>query len=148
MKNLIWLHEDALSKNHLLFKQAPKNCLTFFVWDEEYFKEMDYSFKKLVFIFETLNEMDCEIYQGRSIEVIRQLAQENNSSEIFIAATPNPLLQSIATNLKDKIEIKIIAEKPFVLLKSEVNLKRFFNYWNKAKESAMTKDGGEIAAQH
>ena len=53
----IWLHEDMLSTAHPVFEQADfknEKPLSFFIWDQEYFKAQNYSLKRLVFLYETL----------------------------------------------------------------------------------------------
>lgn len=37
-KSLIWLHEEALTANHPVFKAAPKDTSAIFVWDDNYLK--------------------------------------------------------------------------------------------------------------
>ena len=142
MSDLIWLHEDCLSNNHQLFKEAKSATKPFFVWDEEYLQAANYSFKRLVFIYETLSEMNCEIYLGKTAEVILEIADNLDSKTLFTATTPNPDLQKIIKEIGNNLLVKVISEQPFVKLEAEPNLRRFFNYWNKAAKSAMQIDGG------
>ena len=56
MRNsLIWIHEDALRITHPVFKLAPNGTEALFVWDNPYFQKLDYSLKRLVFIYESLD---------------------------------------------------------------------------------------------
>ncbi len=142
--DLIWLHEDFLSKNHPVFKLSPHrqgSVRLVFVWDETYFKEMNYSFKRLVFIYESLVAMKAEIYVGDSFEVIKDLVVKNGFKQIASGRTPNPALNEIAQKISQIVPLNFVTEENFVLLQSEPNLRRFFNYWNKASKSALSKDG-------
>lgn len=142
--DLIWLHEDFLSKNHPVFKSALRfgsATRAIFVWDQAYFKEMNYSFKRLVFIYESLVAMKAEIYVGDSFEVVKDLVVKNGFKQIASGRTPNPELNKIAQKISQIAPINFVSEANFVLLKSEPNLRRFFNYWNKAAKSALSKDG-------
>ena len=137
MTGLIWLHEDALRADHPVFKTAGDDVHACFIWDEPYFKEADYSFKRLVFLYETLCELPVEIYQGEITETLLDLADKYQTSTLYVPATPNPLLIDRYQRLGKPIPLRVIADEPFVQLDREPDLKRFSRYWNKAKRSAM-----------
>ncbi len=136
MPNLFWIHEDFLNDQIT----AQFDGCKFFVWDEEYFKTMNYSFKRLVFIYETLTEMQCEIYRGKTCDVIFELAQQNNLKEICCGVTPNPHLQKFMQELSKNLQVKLVNLPDFVVLSKQPSLRRFFNYWNVARKIALTKN--------
>ena len=134
MSRLFWIHEDTLN--------LPEDVEGFFIWDADYLQDMDYGFKKLVFIYETLCEMGVEIYQGSIPETAPKVMTEHEADRLYIYKTPNPLLQQKIDDVSDKIPVQIIEPTPFVRLDKDADLKRFFRYWNKAKKDAFKKDGG------
>ncbi len=141
MSGLIWLHEDALRADHPVFAAAGSDCEAFFIWDDAYLQQMDYGFKRLVFIYESLAGLPVTILHGDQQTCIRQLAQDR-AGRVYMPATPNPLLQAAAERLSNDLDVEIVADVPFVSLAREPDLKRFFRYWNKARKPAMLPGGG------
>ena len=142
MTDLVWLHEDALRSNHPVFDEAGAGRSTVFVWDDAYLQQMDYSFKRLVFIYETLIELPLSIFRGDLSECLSQLGRQQGG-RILVPATPNPRLQQTIEQLGREFEVVVVADRPFVNLPREPDLRRFFRYWNKARKAAMTSGGGQ-----
>ncbi|MBT6123294.1 MAG: hypothetical protein HOH48_08005 [Candidatus Puniceispirillum sp.] len=148
MANLVILHEDALSLNHPIFSDETKSLSTrsawkqpVFIWDSNYFSDAGYSFKRLVFIYETLSTLPVDIYYGKMNEVIVHLIQEQSVTDIFIPETPNPQLCAFIDFAHNLVATHVINEKAFVSLDRTPDLGRFFRYWNKAKKAALSPDG-------
>lgn len=141
MSDLVWLHEDALGADHPVFDGAGPGSVAVFVWDEAYLQQMDYGFKRLLFIYETLLELDVRIVRGDLVESLGRLAREQGG-RIRVPETPNPRLQQVVERLRAEFEVDVIAEVPFVSMTREPDLRRFFRYWNKARAAAMKPGGG------
>ena len=137
MTALIWLHEDALRQDHPVYSAAGEDIISCFFWDEDYLKEMDYGFKRLVFIYETLCELPVTILHDSTVEGLIRLAENKSCEKIYIPATPNPLLQKIIADLQHLLPVTVVEETPFVSLTKDLDAKRFFHYWKKAKKLAM-----------
>ena len=137
MTRWAWLHEDALRLTHPACQESDRQA---FVWDDAYLEAQGYSFKRLVFIYETLVEMGVEIYRGDTESVLLELVAEND--QLAIPDTPNPELKRIVAALSQQREVDIVADEPFAIIQKEPEYKRFFRYWNKAKQFAMQIDGG------
>ena len=135
---LIWLHDEALRADHPVFASAP-DARAVFVWDDALFTDMEYGFKKLVFIYEALTELPVDIIKGSTVSVLRDLA---SGEEIHTPTTSNPHLAKIMVDLGRDHTVTKVADDPFVRLNATPDLKRFFRYWNKAKKSAMQSHGG------
>ncbi len=103
---------------------------------------MNYGFKRLVFIYETLCELPVAIYRGDSVSTIAELAGVNNISTIYVPDTPNPDLKAMITTLAEDIRTEIVPDIPFVSPDKDPNIGRFFRYWNHTKKLAMQKHGG------
>lgn len=141
MSDLVWLHEDALSMDHPVFEVAAPDSVAVFVWDDAYLQQMDYGFKRLLFIYESLLELDVRIVRGDLVDCLGQLAR-GQGGRIRVPETPNPRLQQVVEQLRLEFEVEVVAERPFVTLPREPDLRRFFRYWNKARGAAMTAGGG------
>ncbi|MDJ0779427.1 MAG: hypothetical protein QNJ85_16285 [Gammaproteobacteria bacterium] len=141
MSGLIWLHEDALRSDHPVFAAAGDGSPAFFVWDDAYLQAMDYGFKRLVFIYESLVELPVTILHGDQQTCLARLARQHGGS-IYVPATPNQLLQNRIEHLQRDFDVVEVADTPFVELAREPDLGRFFRYWNKARKAAMSRGGG------
>lgn len=135
MSALIWIHEDALRQDHPVYKQAGPGAEAFFIWDDAYFRSQGYSLKRLVFMFELLAEMDVTCLQGDSETLIRELAK---GRPIYIPDSPNPEFIQIIEALKKDFDVTVVPDIPMVIVPDDVDLKRFFRYWKKARKSALT----------
>ena len=136
-KALIWLHEDALRMTHPIFNLAPQPAEILFIWDNDYLKKMDYSFKRLVFIYESLCELPIKIIEGNSLALL----DRHPATHIFVPSTTNPLLRNMITALADKKLVITAHDEPFVKLESKSIDKRFFQFWNKIEKYAFMRDG-------
>jgi hypothetical protein len=141
MSDLVWLHEDALDANHPVFDGAGPGARAVFIWDDAYLQHMDYGFKRLVFIYESLLESNAEIVRGDLVDCLSRLARAHGG-RIHVPETPNPRLRQVLGQLRGEFEIEIVAARPFVTLPREPDLRRFFRYWNKARGAAMSTGGG------
>ena len=141
MSGMVWLHEDALGRDHPVFAAAGPGCDAFFVWDEAYLRDMDYGFKRLVFIYETLVDLPLTVLRGDTRQCLSHLAGERGG-RIFVPDTPNPHLRRIIEDLQRDFCVDVVAAPPFVELPREPDLKRFFRYWNRARKYALSPGGG------
>ena len=148
MANLIILHEDALRLSHPIFNDHTKSLSDHsdwkkpvFIWDPDYFADAGYSFKRLVFIYETLSTMPVDIYYGKMNDVIIALIQQESLTHFFIPKTPNPQLFHFIEFARGQLPTHIIEDDAFVSLERAPDLGRFFRYWNKAKKAALSHDG-------
>ncbi|MEQ8289665.1 MAG: deoxyribodipyrimidine photo-lyase [Gammaproteobacteria bacterium] len=137
MKNIVWLHEDALRADHPAVVQAGTDAELFYIWDEHYLQAMDYGFKRLVFIYETLCELPLRVCQGDTVQTLAALMDSTQAECLYIPATPNPELQQRIQQLASRYNVRVVEDIPFVDLSTEPDIKRFFRYWNKAKKVAM-----------
>ena len=136
-KTLIWLHDEALRVNHPVFAAAPQGAKAIYIWDETYLKQMGYSLKRLVFIYETLSELNIDIIAGETCRIIDQFAPES----LYFAKSYNPALNRIIADIPGRINLHAIAEEQFVDLPDYGEFKRFFKYWNKARKNAFAING-------
>ena len=138
---LIWLHEEALRLTHPVFKTAPNGTKAIYVWDDAYFRKLNYSLKRLVFIYETLCELPIDIMRGNTAPIIQEFAP----STLYVPATNNPLIAEIINNVKTTVPVQIVDDEAFSVIKKPNEFRRFFQYWNKAEKTAFLHNGGADA---
>lgn len=125
-------HEKALNKNFPGSHQISVATKRLFIWDDQYFKRRGYSLKRLVFIYETLCQMQIDIIHGDTFEVIQLLSPV----QITTFFTTDLQIKEILTHLSSLYPVKIIKPDPFVIMPDSDDSKRFFQYWNKARKTA------------
>ena len=130
IKRIIWLHDKALSQNHPVFDNMNEGAKAIYIWDEEFFKKRPYSFKRLVFIYETLCQLQIEVIKGDTLEVLKSFKPE----KIITPFTTDTQINNLVEQLSKVFSVKIVEEKPFVNIGSGYEFNRFFKYWNKAKK--------------
>jgi hypothetical protein len=137
-KSLIILHEEALRSTHPVFTAAPKGTKAIYIWDDAYINQVNYSLKRLVFIYETLCELPIDIIHGDTISTIKELAPPS----IYVPTSNNPYICSLINDLKLITEVNVINEEEFAHIKKPISFKRFFQYWNQAEKTAFLNNGG------
>lgn len=131
MSAIIWVHWEALSEDHPVFSAAPQDAQRIFVWDAEDLARRDWSLKRCVFVLECLDEMDVEIVEGRPSQVLNDL----KPSSVFTAASPDPYIRDEIARIE--ADVPVIKAEPFASVPDNVDMKRFFRYWNKAKKTVL-----------
>jgi hypothetical protein len=139
MNSIIWLHDQSLRLSHPVFDLATNDVKPLFIWDNKYFQESDYSLKRLVFIYETLCELNIDIIFGNTLDVLLDLAPQ----KLYIPFAFNPFIDNIISKLPTESKIYIVPDEPFVIIPDNFKFARFFQYWNKAKKSAFILNGQE-----
>lgn len=135
---LIWLHPEALRRSHPVFRAAPTGTRAVFVWDDEDLRAADYSLKRLIFIYETLCELQVEVIRGETLAVISTLAP----STLYVPETHNPRLLALVQDLATRMPLETVPEEPFALLHKAGDVRRFFQYWKKAEKTAFQANAG------
>ena len=133
-KNILWIHDKSLRINFDMINDFDE---AIHIWDNEYYKTCSFSLKRLVFIYETLCEIQVEIIYGNIIEIFKLI----NPKKIIIPFTTNLEINKIIFELNKLFKLEIIKEDYFVNLDRNYQYKRFFNYWNKAKKTAFLFNG-------
>ena len=134
---LYWIHEDALNAEHPALSSCRETDCVCFVWDEEYLNSVGYSFKRLVFIYETLCELPVEVFQGKTVEVLLDRARTLGADTLCVPDTPSPTIQATIETLREHLTVEVVSEEPFVDLKRSPSLRRFFAYWKAARTQLM-----------
>jgi hypothetical protein len=140
MSSLILLHEEAISISHPVFQATPSGSKAIFIWDDEYFIEANYSFKRLVFIYESICQLPIDVIKGNLVDVIKEM----HPTIIYIPATNNPLLLKNIDILNKLFNIKIVEDEQLIgngLINRDKCVKRFFQYWKNAEKTIFKING-------
>ena len=117
-KTLFWFHDKALS--HAALTAVSPESRALYIWDDTYFKTRGYSLKRLVFIYETLCEMDIEIIKGDTQKVLRTIAPDR----VKTFQTEDSVINQMITKLQNDIDEEwgelIPVEGSSVMSKEEV----------------------------
>ena len=138
-REIIWLHDKALSLPQFSALGASEQDPALFIWDDAYFRSRAYALKRLVFIYETLCALPVEIIHGDTLAVMRQRAPENIKT--FFSADTR--IRAMIERLAQEHRVKVIRPRPFAHIDEDYQFQRFFKYWNKAKKTALLVDGGD-----
>ena len=133
---LIYLHDKGLGDNHPIFSRMNAESKAIFIWDDAYFKERGYSLKRLVFIYETLCTMPVEIIYGATNDVINNIAPK----KIITPFSADLSIINLISNISKQFEVEFVYQTAFAQIDDSSEFKRFFKYWNKAKETALKID--------
>lgn len=121
MKPVVWMHEDCLRP---ILVGAP----AIFV-----FECNGHSLKRLVFLYESLLELDVEIEKGEVVPLVRAFAARHGADRIVTAFTECPRLMSYAKTLG----AEVVNDDPFVVTAGPFDLKRFSRYWQRIERQAL-----------
>ena len=136
-RHIVWLHEDALSTQHPVLHGTNEADLVCFIWDDDYLAEMEYGFQRLVFIYETLCEMEIDLFRGNTVETLLEQARRVGADTIRVPESPNPTIQANIDALRYTLKVEVVPDEPFVHFERPPNLRRFFTYWKTAKTHLM-----------
>ena len=129
MNNLIWLHEEILRMDHLVFEVAGPNAQVFFVWDEKRFASASINFKRLVFIYETLTKLPVTVYRGETRDVINKLTYKFGVTEVFTPEAKSISLRRTFEKLQFTVDLNIVEDNKLFRYNDDIEYTRFFQFW-------------------
>ena len=139
-EKILLLHEKAL-RYRFDFDQTLNDFKAIHIWDDAYYRMQRYSFKRLVFIYETLLELPLEIIHGNTLDVLKA----QNVEQIVIPQTGDQALTNLFKEIEKIKTVQYLSETPFVPIDRTFQFKRFFKYWNQAKKTAFLNNGNLCA---
>ncbi len=135
---LLWMHHYALCADQINDQSLASVSACIYVWDNQYFRHLNYSLNRLVFIYETLCELPVEIIQGDMISVLTARPE----SIIYVAETRDEVIQRAISVLQEEKQVIPFAERPFINAPHTKDCTRFSSYWRQVESIALTSDGG------
>ncbi|MEM7332663.1 MAG: hypothetical protein AAF490_11260 [Chloroflexota bacterium] len=137
-KQIIWIHGDNLNPNSPAIQAAP-SAPAVFVWDDAYLEKADISFKRILFIYESLLELPVTILRGQVDHEVANFAKAHNAQSILTTPSPSAGFTRYSQRLREQgFDIQIFEEDPFVIIPNTYH-KRFSRYW-KVAQKALVKD--------
>lgn len=136
--DLVWLHEDALRRDHPCVITAGEGAACLHIWDDAYLQAADYSLKRLVFLYETAAEAGIDMVGGDSFLTLLR----HPAGRVWIPRSPNPFMRTVAERLRAHKQVTEVEDDAFAHLPPEPAHTRFFAYWRQAETSACRRDGG------
>ena len=130
----VWVHDDAIGRDHPVFERAGEGARAVFVFDGAYYEARGYTLKRLVFIMECVEDAGFEMVEGDLLETLRAL-----EGPLLTARTPNPHYREVIESLRQTHDVTVVRETAFAQVGDGTDLKRFFRYWKKAKKSVMQR---------
>lgn len=133
--NIVLLNEDNLSAKHPVFDVAAQTgeYQTLFIFDDSYLEQEQYSLKRIVFIYECLQDIECSIFKGSIIDILTSKKPE----KVFISYSPNPYFKNITEEIKALCDTEIVAHKDVISTKTDKRFTRFFPYWKHIKNQLL-----------
>jgi hypothetical protein len=142
MKTIAWIHADNLNP-HQIALTLEDDIPAIFVWDDELLAEWEISFKRIVFIYESLLTLPVVIRKGDVAEEVAKFAQSHQAERILTPNSPSPrhrlLCQRISEKMPSGTRLEVLRDdQPFVNYDNDqLDLKRFSRYWRTVKKDAL-----------
>ena len=127
--NLIYLYDEFMRVPDHLEGQAV------YIIDPEIQEGYEISEKVLMYRYQLAEQAGAEIYQGKTLDIIAEIHQQNPISSIITKSTFRPMYQELFQKMKQNYSLELL---PDYFLSTDNYLqpaKRFFQYWNKVKKN-------------
>ena len=127
--NLIYLYDEFMRVPDHLEGQAV------YIIDPEIQEGYEISDKVLMYRYQLAEQAGAEIYQGKTLDIIAEIHQQNPISSIITKSTFRPMYQELFQKMKQNYSLELL---PDYFLSTDNYLqpaKRFFQYWNKVKKN-------------
>ena len=127
--NLIYLYDEFMRVPDHLEGQAV------YIIDPEIQEGYEISEKVLMYRYQLAEQAGAEIYQGKTLDIIAEIHQQNPISSIISKSTFRPMYQELFQKMKQNYSLELL---PDYFLSTDNYLqpaKRFFQYWNKIKKN-------------
>ena len=127
--NLIYLYDEFMRVPDHLEGQAV------YIIDPEIQEGYEISDKVLMYRYQLAEQAGAEIYQGKTLDIITEIHQQNPISSIISKSTFRPMYQELFQKMKQNYSLELL---PDYFLSTDNYLqpaKRFFQYWNKVKKN-------------
>ena len=127
--NLIYLYDEFMRVPDHLEGQAV------YIIDPEIQEGYEISDKVLMYRYQLAEQAGAEIYQGKTLDIIAEIHQQNPISSIITKSTFRPMYQEFFQKMKQNHSLELL---PDYFLSTDNYLqpaKRFFQYWNKVKKN-------------
>ncbi len=126
---LIYLYDE--------FMQVPSNMegQAIYIIDQEIHEGYEVSEKVKLYRYQLAEQAEALIYQGKTLDILRDIHQEKPITNIISKSTFRPVYKTLFQEIKQSYNLELL---PDFFLSTDNYLqpaKRFFQYWNKIKKN-------------
>ena len=143
-ETLVWVHGDSLDPRGPALLANP-DARRVFVFDDQVLERYQVSLKRIVFIYESLLEIEgIEIRRGDLVAELAAAAAEDGCRRIVTIESVAPRFAKICEALRQKhrLTVEVMQVTPFIPLArgeaEKLDLKRFSRYWQPLKRRALS----------
>ena len=127
--NLIYLYDE--------FMRTPDNVKgqVVYIIDPDIQEGYEISEKVQLYRYQLAEQAGAEIYQGKTLDIIKEIYQKTPFTSIITKSTFRPVYQTLFQEIKQSYNLELL---PDYFLSTDNYLqpaKRFFQYWNKVKKN-------------
>ena len=127
--NLIYLYDE--------FMRTPDNVKgqVVYIIDSDIQEGYEISEKVQLYRYQLAEQAGAEIYQGKTLDIIKEIYQKTPFTSIITKSTFRPVYQTLFQEIKQSYNLELL---PDYFLSTDNYLqpaKRFFQYWNKVKKN-------------
>ena len=126
---LIYLYDELM--------RVPNNVegQVVYIIDHEIQEGYEISEKVLMYRYQLAEQAGAEIYQGKTLDILKKTHQKTPITSIITKSTFRPVYQALFQEIKQNYNLEFL---PDYFLSTDNYLqpaKRFFQYWNKVKKN-------------
>ena len=99
------------------------------ICDNDYYKKSNYSFQRLVFIYETLCVLEIDVVRKNIISTLQSI----NINNLVVSFSVDIEITKICTLLAKEIYVEFVYDDKFVNIKERTKFNKFLKYWSYAE---------------
>ena len=127
--NLIYLYDEMMRV------PSPLEGKALYIIDPDIQEGYEISQNVQLYRYQLARQAGADIYQGKTLDILRDIHDQQPISSITTKSTFRPAYQSLFQQIKQSYALELL---PDYFLSTENSLrpaKRFFQYWNQVKKN-------------
>jgi len=127
--NLIYLYDEMMRV------PSPLEGKALYIIDPDIQEGYEISQNVQLYRYQLAQQAGADIYQGKTLDILHQIHQQQPISSITTKSTFRPAYQALFQQIKQSYALELL---PDYFLSTENSLrpaKRFFQYWNQVKKN-------------
>jgi hypothetical protein len=139
----VWLHLDSLSPTDPALIANP-DAAAVFVFDEPFLKEAGLTFKRLLFVYECVQEALAgragDIRRGEVVSEVLDFCMQHGCDELHVTETVSPRFKEHIAHLRQHILV-IEHPAPSLVTWNSAAPRRFSRFWRQIEDEALRPTG-------
>lgn len=120
MSSMNLLHPEGMKR------QSADICV--FIYDEAYFKSLNYGKHKLKCLLDLCFDQDVAVFVGKTEEVLNELVRQYAVQTLITQTTYFPLYQGLFETLQDTLDLQVI-EDPLKMTSLKLTKPSYFSFF-------------------